>query len=114
MGMVATSEEECNLRESMAELLEAETRWGADDPRVALQLRRFGMDLELAGRAQQALPIWLRVLEIELPMLGSRHMDVQMLTKRITAMLDDCGLSEDAIAAYKARLLDAAMISESN
>jgi len=37
-------------------------------------------------------------------MLGSRHMDVQMLSKRIATMLDDCGLSEDAIAAYRARL----------
>ena len=58
------------------------TAWSAakkSGSKVAGHLRRLATLLASQGRAAQAIPLWIRVLEIERPWLGSGHQDVQML-----------------------------------
>ena len=93
------------LQQCLAELQDAEERFGPQDLRVAGNLRRLAALLASQGRAAQAIPLWIRVLEIERPWLGSGHQDVQMLEGVLREQLSQC-LSEDAAAAYEARLSD--------
>lgn len=48
----------------------------------------------------------IRVLEIEKPWLGREHEDVQVLQRAVRQQLSESGLSEDAVAAFEARLSD--------
>lgn len=93
-----------HLVRGLEELAAAELAWGSDDARVALLLRRLALDFERAGRARQALPLWLRVLEIESPALGSSHPDVLQLSDRVRGLLGRSGLAADAVEAFEARL----------
>lgn len=91
------------LQQCLAELQDAEERFGSQDLRVAGCLRRLAALLSTQGRAAQAIPLWIRVLEIERPWLGSGHQDVRLLEGVLREQLSQC-LNEDAAAAYEARL----------
>lgn len=102
--VVPTVSQQEHLVRGLEDLAAAELAWGSDDARVALLLRRLALDFERAGRARQALPLWLRVLEIESPALGSSHPDVLQLSDRVRGLLGRSGLAADAVEAFEGRL----------
>mmetsp|Transcript_120688 Transcript_120688/g.336771 ORF Transcript_120688/g.336771 Transcript_120688/m.336771 type:complete len:313 (-) Transcript_120688:47-985(-) len=93
-----------DLEACIRDLVEAEKCWGADDAHVAQCLRRLALLLEYQGRGQQAIPLWIRVLEIEQPVLGSRHPDVVALEARIRAELARPTTRHEAAIEFASRL----------
>eukprot|EP00931_Biecheleriopsis_adriatica_P008343 TRINITY_DN109545_c0_g1_i1.p1 TRINITY_DN109545_c0_g1~~TRINITY_DN109545_c0_g1_i1.p1 ORF type:complete len:402 (-),score=95.69 TRINITY_DN109545_c0_g1_i1:43-1128(-) len=97
-----------NAAEELAACLQdlslAEERFGTDDARVARCLRRMAVTLACHGRSAQAVPLWIRVIEIERPLLGSQHPDLLALEKVVRKELSQPGVSEDAAAEYELRL----------
>jgi hypothetical protein len=98
----------CNAAEELAECLEelsqAERSFGSDDPRIARCLRRMAMTLMCQGRSSQAIPLWIRVLEIERPLLGMKHPDILALEDQVIKELSQPGISPETAAAYSLQL----------
>lgn len=92
------------LEACLHDLAEAEARWGADHACVAQSLRRMAYLLASQGRRQKALPLWIRVLEIEGRYLGSQHPDVIAAETWIRSELDEPSLKRDAAIAYAEQL----------
>lgn len=93
------------LLQHLQSLTEVEEHFGPDDPQVAAQLRRIALCLARNGRAQQAVPLWIRVLEIERILLGSQHPDVKVLESLVRKQLESSAFGEDAAEAWGSRLL---------
>ncbi|CAE8614583.1 unnamed protein product [Polarella glacialis] len=93
-----------DLAACLEELGQAEQSFGPDDARVAKCLRRMALTLAYQGRSTQAVPLWIRVLEIERPLLGSDHPDVLKLEGLVRKELARPGIGVDAAAAYAAQL----------
>ncbi|CAJ1344170.1 unnamed protein product [Effrenium voratum] len=86
----------------LAQLRKLEQEHGEEDLQVALCLRDLGALLARRGRAPQAIPLWIRVLEIERPLLGSQHPDVLLLERAVRQQLTQ--LEPLAAEAYEAQL----------
>jgi len=101
------------LAACLEDLSQAEECFGANDARVARCLRRMALTLAYQGRSAQAVPLWIRVLEIERPLLGSQHPDVLALEGVVKKELSLPGISPEAAAAYSAQLADAGLKDDS-
>eukprot|EP00928_Gymnodinium_smaydae_P081598 TRINITY_DN65084_c0_g1_i1.p1 TRINITY_DN65084_c0_g1~~TRINITY_DN65084_c0_g1_i1.p1 ORF type:complete len:406 (+),score=65.02 TRINITY_DN65084_c0_g1_i1:9-1226(+) len=101
---VPPAKRERHLQRELEELAATEAKWGADHACVAECLRRLAQQLESAGRTMQAVPLWLRVLEIEVRELGVGHSDVQTLRMHISDMLATDCFDEDIANAFAERL----------
>mmetsp|Transcript_128972 Transcript_128972/g.223786 ORF Transcript_128972/g.223786 Transcript_128972/m.223786 type:complete len:353 (-) Transcript_128972:12-1070(-) len=93
-----------SLEACLHDLAEAEARWGADHACVAQSLRRMAYLLECQGKRHKALPLWMRILEIEQRYLGSEHPDVIAARAWISAELEGPALRKDAAIAYAEQL----------
>lgn len=103
-----TGEDASRSREELSDCLhdlsQAEEQFGPTDVRVAQCLRRMALVLVRQGRSSRALPIWLRILELERPLLGGQHPDVLALEAVVIRELRTSSLGEEAISAYACRL----------
>lgn len=93
-----------SLEACLQDLAEAEARWGAEHACVAQSLRRMAYLLESQERRHKALPLWMRILEIEERHLGSQHPDVVSARAWINAELEGPALRKDAAMAYAEQL----------
>eukprot|EP00929_Paragymnodinium_shiwhaense_P013068 TRINITY_DN120925_c0_g1_i1.p1 TRINITY_DN120925_c0_g1~~TRINITY_DN120925_c0_g1_i1.p1 ORF type:complete len:702 (+),score=186.80 TRINITY_DN120925_c0_g1_i1:95-2200(+) len=92
----------------LQELAAAESTHGADSKEVVRCLRRLAMVLDCEGRGLQAIPLWIRILEIRRMELGDAHSEVVALRAWIRSELESAQsseqLSKEALAAYQAML----------
>jgi len=91
------------LVDFLKELSDLESTWGPNHPCVAQCLRRLAAALAKEGRAVQAVPLWIRVVEIEEPVLGADHADVKAAKELIQDALMSPSVSIGAAAAYAAQ-----------
>lgn len=98
------------LAECLQRVGQAEALWGPDDCRTALELRRLALALALdrasstSSPPARGVPLWLRILEIELPALGPGHPDVAAVRRLVEEELLCPRLDAGVAADYQAQL----------
>jgi len=95
-----------NLESCFSGLAKAECAHGPNSVQVAAAVMRIAICLECRNRGPDALPLWIRVLEIEGSRLGTGHPYVFSLHERIETILEVHApdMDPDAVAAYTAKL----------
>jgi hypothetical protein len=79
--------------------------YGQDHPIVAIRLNNLAKLLQATNRVAEAEPLMRRAFVVCLASLGLDHLNTQTAMKNYTTILQDQGLSEEAIQAQLASLL---------
>jgi len=82
-----------------------EASYGLDHPKVAIRLNNLAGLLQATNRLAEAEPLMRHSFVIFLSSLGLDHPNSQTAMKNYTTILQDQGLSEEAIQAQLASLL---------
>jgi hypothetical protein len=88
----------------MQKLTEAEEVCGDDHECVIEALEKMAKLLKCQGKHPQAVPLWIRVLEIQQCKLGPTHPDVVALRCSLHEVLENPSITDEAVLAFTEQL----------